>query len=92
MGQSISRAKLTVPTLNGGKAFIVTYYFVCIALSQLRDDLEFLVQDGEACPRLIPREESYVSVYSVSTCIKFLASEVSFYVVSICRHFILFRL
>lgn len=92
VGQSISRTKLTVPTLNSGKAFVVTYYFVCVALSQLRDALKFLLQEGEACPGPVPREESYVSVYSVSTCIRFLASEVSFYVVSICRRFIPFSL
>lgn len=33
-----------------------------------------------------------MSVYSVSTCVKFLASEASFYVVSICRRFIAFSL
>lgn len=52
----MGRTKLTVPTLNSRKAFVVTYCFVCVALSQLRDALKFLVQEGEACPWLIPRE------------------------------------
>lgn len=47
MGQSISRTKLTVPTRNSGKAFVVTYYFVCVALSHLRDTLKFLLQEGQ---------------------------------------------
>lgn len=91
MGHSNDKTKQMVPALSSGNDFVVTYYFD-FALSQLRDALKFLLQEGEACPGPIPREESYVSVYSVSTHIKLLASEASFYVVCICRCLIPFSL
>lgn len=84
--------RASVPSLNRGKAFVVTYYFVCVAFSQLRDALKFLLQEAEARPGPVPREESSVLVLSVSTYIKFLASEVSFSVVGVCRRFIPFSL
>lgn len=81
MGQDTSRTNLTVPAFNSGKAFVVTYYFVLLFLSWEMPS-NFFFKGEKPVPGPIPREESYVSVYSVSTCIKFLASEVSFYVVS----------
>lgn len=91
-GHSNNKTKQMVPALSSGNDFVVTYYFDFVALSQLRDALKFLLQEGEACPGPVPREQSYVSVYSVSTRIKLLASEACFYVVCICRCLIPFSL
>ena len=70
MGHSNNKTKQMAPALSSGNDFAATYYFDFVAPSQLRDALKFLLQEGEACPGPIPREESYVSVYSVSTRIK----------------------
>lgn len=78
VGHSTSRTNLTVRALNSGKAVVVTYYFVLLFLSWEMPS-NFFFKREKLAPGPIPREESYVSVYSASTCIKFLASEVSFY-------------
>lgn len=78
MGHSNNKIKQMVPALCSGNDFVVTYYFDFVALSQLRDALNFLLQEGEACPGPVPREESYVSVYSVSTRVELLGLELPF--------------
>lgn len=83
VGHSNTKTKQAAPAFSSGSDFVVTYYFDFVALSQLRDALRFLFQEGEACPGPIPRGESYVSVYCASTRIKLLASEASFFVVYI---------
>lgn len=92
MGHSNNKTSQMVPALSSGSDFVVTLYFDFGALSLLRDAFRFLLQEGEVCPGPTPRREDYVAVYSVSTRIKLLASEASFYVVCICRCLIPFSL